>query len=133
MRNRVFCDTQALVFWALDRSRLSPAAHRAIEAAAEQGTLACADISLWEIAMLCAKGRIAAPLGQGELLQDLVTALRLEVVAINPEIAVLAQAPCFQHGDPADRLIGATARHHHAPLITSDAKLRAVSELETIW
>ena len=133
MRNRVFCDTQALVFWALDRSRLSPAARRAIDEAAEQGTLACADISLWEIAMLCAKGRIAAPLGQGELLQDLVTALRLEVVAINPEIAVLAQAPCFQHGDPADRLIGATAWHHHAPLITSDAKLRAVAELETIW
>ena len=133
MRNRVFCDTQALVFWALDRSRLSPAARRAIEEAAEQGTLACADISLWEIAMLCAKGRIAAPLGQGELLQDLVTALRLEVVAINPEIAVLAQASCFQHGDPADRLIGATAWHYHAPLITSDAKLRAVKELETIW
>ena len=133
MRNRVFCDTQALVFWALDRFRLSSAARRAIEEAAGQGTLACADISLWEIAMLCTKGRIAAPLGRGEWLQDLVTALRLEVVAINLEIAVLAQASCFQHGDPADRLIGATARHHHAPLITSDAKLRAVSELETIW
>ena len=133
MRNRVFCDTQALVFWALDRFRLSSAARRAIEEAAGQGTLACADISLWEIAMLCAKGWIAAPLGRGEWLQDLVTALRLEVVAINLEIAVLAQASCFQHGDPADRLIGATARHHHAPLITSDAKLRAVSELETIW
>ena len=36
-------------------------------------------------------------------------------------------------GDPADRLIGATALHHHAPLITSDAKLRAILELETIW
>jgi PIN domain nuclease of toxin-antitoxin system len=132
MRNRVFCDTQALVFWALDRSRLSPAALRAIKAA-EQGTLACADISLWEIAMLCAKGRIGAPLGRGELLWDIVTALRLDVVAINPEIAVLAQAPCFQHGDPADRLIGATALHYHAPLITSDAKLRVVPELETIW
>lgn len=133
MRKKVFCDTQALVFWALDRSRLSPAAQQAIEEGAEQGTLACADISLWEIDMLCAKGRITAPLGQGEWLKDIVTALRLEVVAINPEIAVLAQASFFQQGDPADRLIGATALHHHAPLITSDVKLRAVPELKTIW
>ena len=133
MRKKVFCDNQALVFWALDRSRLTLVARQAIEEGAKQGILACADISLWEIAMLCVKGRIATPLGQGELLKDIVTALRLEVVAINPEIAVLAQAASFQQGDPADRLIGATALYYQAPLITSDAKLHNIPELKIIW
>ncbi len=133
MPKKVFCDTQALVFWALDRSRLSSAARQAIDGAAKQGRLACADVSLWEIAMLCAKGRISAPLSTGELLRDIIAALRLEMVAINPEIAVLAQADFFQQGDPADRLIGAAALHYRAPLITSDAKLHTVPGLETIW
>jgi len=62
-----------------------------------------------------------------------VTALWLEVVAINPEIVVLAQASFFQQGESADRLISATALHRHAPLITSDAKLRTIPELKTIW
>jgi PIN domain nuclease of toxin-antitoxin system len=46
---------------------------------------------------------------------------------------VLSRGPLFQHGDAADRLIGATALHHGASLITADAKLRALAELNTIW
>ena len=39
----------------------------------------------------------------------------------------------FAHGDPADRLIAATARLHRAPLMTSDVKLRKLKEVATIW
>ena len=49
------------------------------------------------------------------------------------DIAVTAQSTMFTHGDPADRLIGATAIVHRAPLLTIDEKLRAVPGLETIW
>jgi PIN domain nuclease of toxin-antitoxin system len=68
-----------------------------------------------------------------EFLHYLEEGLALTVVPINREIAVLAQADLFQHGDPADRLIAATALYYRAPLITSDTKLRAIPELETIW
>jgi len=37
------------------------------------------------------------------------------------------------HGDPADRLIGATALQLGAPLITADAKLRALPDLHSVW
>ena len=35
--------------------------------------------------------------------------------------------------DPADRLIGATALQLGARLITADAKLRALPQLDTLW
>lgn len=37
------------------------------------------------------------------------------------------------HGDPADRLIVATARQHGVPLVTKDTALRAFAGVETIW
>ncbi|MEB3360555.1 MAG: PIN domain-containing protein [Synechococcaceae cyanobacterium] len=45
---------------------------------------------------------------------------------ITAEIAVLSRSCIFQHGDPADRLIAATALHGRWPLITADEKLRAL-------
>jgi len=54
----ILLDTCALVFDALAPERLSAEALRAIEEGEENGSLACCDISLWEIAMLVAKGRL---------------------------------------------------------------------------
>jgi len=52
MQRKVFCDTQALIYWALTPQRLSQNAAAALQTGLEQKALACADISLWEIAML---------------------------------------------------------------------------------
>ncbi|MEN8130091.1 MAG: PIN domain-containing protein [Pseudomonadota bacterium] len=59
--------------------------------------------------------------------------MRLEVLPITPEIAVISQSDIFPHKDPADRLIVATAIHHKAPLITADQHLRQVKGLKTLW
>ncbi|MDD5214781.1 MAG: PIN domain nuclease, partial [Methylococcales bacterium] len=48
------CDTHILLFWADAPERLSEKAAAALEI----GTLACSDITLWEIAMLYTRGRI---------------------------------------------------------------------------
>ncbi|CAN5878010.1 hypothetical protein BH23ACT12_BH23ACT12_22560 [soil metagenome] len=37
------------------------------------------------------------------------------------------------HGDPADRMIAATALHLQVPLITKDARLRNFARLATVW
>ena len=68
-----------------------------------------------------------------EYLSRLLQALRLNVLPITAEIAVLSRSPLFQHGDPADRLIAATALHGRWPLITGDEKLRALPALQCIW
>lgn len=48
----IVCDTHALVFDALAPKLLGSEAARVIEKSHRTGDLACADISLWKIAML---------------------------------------------------------------------------------
>ncbi len=45
----------------------------------------------------------------------------------------LGQTAEFSHGDPADRIIAATAIAHNAALITADAKLQKIARLNCIW
>ncbi len=130
----VVCDTHVLIFDALSPNRLSTAARQAIEAGAQQRELACSDITLWEIAMLIAKGCIDPGIVPTQFINDLVLSRYMKVLPITPEIAVLSQThSALNHGDPADRLIAATALHHRATLITGDSRLREVSVLDTLW
>ena len=126
-------DTHALIYDALAPARLSSRARKAISAAAATRELACCDISLWEIAMLIARGRLDAGMDARQFLDDLIAARRLQVLPITAEIAVLSQSDAFSHGDPAGRLIAATALLHRAPLVSSDAKLRKLKEIAAIW
>jgi PIN domain nuclease of toxin-antitoxin system len=53
---------------------------------------------------------------------------------ITPEIAALAtQFPDDYPRDPADRLIGATARAEGLTLITRDERIRRSPLLKTVW
>lgn len=50
----------------------------------------------------------------------------LRLAPLEPAIAVASsRLPGDPHGDPADRIIVATARHHGATLVTADDKLLA--------
>jgi PIN domain nuclease of toxin-antitoxin system len=129
----VVCDTHVLLFWASQPERLSHAAASILAAEQENGSLACPDIVLWEIAMLAAKQRIVIPISAADYIRDIVLALRLQVLPITPEIAAISQSDLFQNGDPADRLIAATAMHHRAPLVSGDEKLAAIPGLQIIW
>jgi PIN domain nuclease of toxin-antitoxin system len=88
-------------------------------------------ISLWEIAMLVSKGRLAIP---GPLLpwfQEALSREKIRLVPITPAIAVISGALPI-HGDPADRLIAATALDFDCPLATVDGNLLNISFLKTI-
>ena len=129
----IVLDTHAIVFDALAPRRLSPRARKAIEAAAHDRQLACSDISLWEIAVLVARGRLDPAMDARAFLDDVIAARGFQVLPITPEIAVLSQADDFAHGDPADRLIAATAQSFRTALVTSDERLRAMKSIATIW
>jgi len=129
------CDTNILLFWADEPHRLSATASAALDLELESSNLACSDISLWEIAMLYARGRVnnRAGVTSSAYIQDILTGMSMAVLPITAEIAELSQSALFTHGDPADRLIAATALAHRAPLITADEKLRATLGLRCIW
>ncbi len=129
----IVLDTHALVYDALDPARLTVRARKAIDHATENRELACSDISLWEIAMLIARERLDPGMDPRQFLDDVITLRRIEVLPITPAIAVLSQSDTFSHGDPADRLIAATAMLHKASLVTADSRLRKIREISTIW
>lgn len=127
-------DTCALVFDALDPDRLSKKATAAIAQADAAGRLACCDISLWEIAMLVAKGRLDPGTNAQDFIQLALAARKMVVLPITPEIAAKsALAEFCPHGDPADRIIAASTMIHKAKLVTSDRKLATVAGLQIIW
>jgi PIN domain nuclease of toxin-antitoxin system len=128
----ILLDTHVL-FWAVDDSKfLSRTAASEIRRARRSGGVAISAISIWELASLLARGRIQ---GYGSIEASLK--LLLEGVAILPittEIAALAtQFPSEYSRDPADRLIGATARAESLVLVTRDENIRRSPLIRTVW
>lgn len=117
-------DTNALIFDALKPAHLSPKARTLIKRAHARNDLACSDTSLWEIAMLVAKGRLDPGTSVLEFLNLALAARSITVLPITPAIAELStNFPDHVSADPADRLIAATAIRHGATLISTDTNL----------
>lgn len=129
------CDTHILLFWADQPERLTTVAKQALDEGRANGTLACAAISFWEIAMLFRKKRLVLPAQHTptSFMEDIVASLELNILPLTPAIAALAESGIIAHGDPGDRLIAATALAHQVPLLTADEKLRITPGLHCIW
>jgi PIN domain nuclease of toxin-antitoxin system len=127
-------DTHVLVWLALEPKRLSKPAARAIERASKSGGLSIASVTLFEVAQLVSRRRIALEQTFTHWMSELLSSSGVAVLDLTPTIAELATmfGPDYPK-DLADRIIGATARTHALPLITADSRLRASSLLNCIW
>ncbi len=106
-------------------SNFTKPALAAIESAARSGDLAVSAISVWELGLLIAKGRLRFTGYTGrEWIQEAISTPGLSVIPIDSDIAFEStQLSGDIHDDPADRIIVATARHLGATLLTRDRKL----------
>ena len=107
-----------------DGERLRPASVRKLDDARKSDGLVVSAISVWEIGMHAARGRIqlAVPL------RDWVErALSVPGIRLAPlDAAVAAEStllPGEPHADPADRFLIATARTHGIALATRDERI----------
>ncbi len=111
-------DTQA-VLWYLDANRrLGHEAGRRIARAVQNGEAAFSAISIWEIGMLQQKGRLGSDMNAVQWHERLL-AEGFNEISVTGVIAARASELPDMRGDPADRIIVATALEGHL-LITSD-------------
>lgn len=130
----ILLDTHVLVWLVAQPERLSKPAASAIRRARASDGLSIADVTVWEVASLCARGTLQIHGTVENTVQDLLIHSAVQVKPITPEIAALAtQFPNEYPRDPVDRLIGATARAEGLALVTRDESIRRCPLLKTIW
>jgi len=116
----VLLDTHVLRWWSSEPDRLSDDATRAVTMADE---LAVASITWFELAWLAQHERIIVAIPIRSWLEELAELVR--TVSTTPAIAATAVSlPSSFPGDPADRLIYATAIEQGWSLVTRDDRLR---------
>ena len=125
----IVLDTSALIFWTLDPDRLSQAADQAIAAA---GRRCLSSISIWEIGIKVRQNRLALPLPMAEYVEKLKTVQGVEIAPVDERIWLKNLELDWDHRDPADRTIVATAMLSSCPLVTSDRNIRSFYA-ESIW
>jgi PIN domain nuclease of toxin-antitoxin system len=116
----ILLDTHVVHWWSAEPKRVSSPARKALQKADE---LVVAAISWYELAWLARHERIVVNVPVRSWLQGLAEQLR--TIGMTTAIADTAVAlPSSFPGDPADRLIYATAIENGLKLVTKDRALR---------
>ncbi len=131
----IVLDTHALIWWVTEPKRIAAKARRAIQATETAGEKAIvSSISIWEIAMLVAAGRLELTFEVNAWVELVESLPFLSFMPVDNRIATRAvHLAQFAHKDPADRIIVATALGLGATLITADQRLRDYGAVTTLW
>ncbi|NQE35757.1 type II toxin-antitoxin system VapC family toxin [Microcoleus asticus] len=131
----VVADTHTLIWYIFELPRLSPAALTALEQAVNEGNfIYFSAITIVEISYLIERGRLAA-----EVLTRVLNAaddpnVGIMLAPLDRNIsATIQQIDRATVPDMPDRIIAATALSLSLPLVTRDAKIQALTTIQTIW
>ena len=127
-------DTHAWVWWLAQDRRLSTRAKSAIRTGLVEQDLWISLISVWEVAKKVEKKQLILDRSLGQWLDEALTPQGLGVWELTRPILVEScELPQPFHGDPADQILVATARHHGAMLVTKDQRIRRYAHVQSVW
>ncbi|MEA3548204.1 MAG: type II toxin-antitoxin system VapC family toxin [Thermodesulfobacteriota bacterium] len=121
-------DTHVLVWLDEGNLRLGKTALQSINESLATGQLGVATISFWEVAMLVEKQRLTMKTELDVWRSDLLRSGLIEI-PLRGSTAIRAGQLQLFHGDPADRMIVATAIENAATLMTADKKILSWNQL----
>lgn len=125
----VLLDTHVWIWLNLGSKELSKSIVELIDKSAREGCVYISAISIWEVATLAAKGRVSLNMPLNSWVDKALSQPGVELLPLSPDISIeSAMLPDNFHGDPADRLIVASARVEHLLLLTRDEKILKYSE-----
>ena len=127
---KLLLDTNVIIWWLLDRARISRKAADAMAHA--ENLLHASAASAFEIATKQRIGKLALTEEAVRNLPEDLAGAGIVLLPITFQQAVLAGRFAAEHRDPFDRLIAAHARAESMPLLTND---RAFAEfgVQLIW
>ena len=126
-------DTHAWIWMQQADAKLSKDSVARIESAQAERCLYGSVISVFEIALLEARGRIHLNSNIHSWLEESFADEGIQLLPLTPEIAIAStRLPGTIHGDPADRILLATARIHNLTLLTRDKHLLAYGRKEHV-
>ena len=117
----ILLDTHAALWLRAGDAKLGSLARSEIQQAWDAHEVAMSAMSFWEMAMLRAKGRISFPEDVGRWRLEQLGQGLIEI-PVDGDIGIRANALTDFHGDPADRIIVATALAGHR-LLTADERI----------
>jgi PIN domain nuclease of toxin-antitoxin system len=128
----IIIDTHIWIWLVSDPEKLSEKAVSAIE---YSKIIGICPISCWEISTKVTNGKLSLDRNIDVWIQQALARPRIKLIDMSSEIAVLAGKLGNEglHGDPADRLIVATAIHHGADLVSKDRAIRSFPKVHSIW
>ncbi len=122
----ILLDTHIFVWLAENSPKLGPKARQRIDRAMARRDLHVSAISYWELGMLVAAKRLRLARDLAEVRSTAERAGPREL-AVDGEIGIVASRLAALHGDPADRIIVATALCAGATLLTADQRLLSMT------
>ena len=128
----ILLDTHVILWSLLCPDELDKSSMRIIEKAQEKDQLFLSSITLWEIAMLKSKKRINIYEPIKEFLDSITNIDGLSIKEISASVAAESVLLNEFHGDPADRIIAATAISSGLVLLTRDKKILSWAEQGSI-
>jgi PIN domain nuclease of toxin-antitoxin system len=126
----IVVDTHAWVWWVSGSAKLSAHARKQIERSSAVGVPA---IVCWEVAMLVAHHRLELDRDVLEWIQQGLSLPKTEILPLTSGISVRATRLEGFHGDPADRIIVATAQDFGASVVSRDQRIREFKAVVTVW
>ena len=118
-------DTHVWIWWLMGQPELPVGQRVALDRLAERELPFLSAISLWEAQMLNAKGRLKLNRPFKRWLREAASPEVVRVLPLDVDVVLgLCTLPARFHGDPADRIIVATARVFGLPLLSFDTAIR---------
>ena len=106
--------------------KFSRHSYRRIERALRLDRCVVSIVSVWEIGLLVSKGRLQLRMPTRDWIGQALSLPGLSLEPLSVPAALDSSAlPGEFHGDPADRMLVATARHLQASLATADTAILA--------
>jgi PIN domain nuclease of toxin-antitoxin system len=128
----IVLDTHALLWWALDPGQLSPKARDLVAQMERRGGFA-SSISVWELGVKIQRGKLDLGIDIAEFERRVRMSAVVELLPVDSSVWLRSLALDWDHRDPADRVIVATALLHDVPVLTKDETMHAFGSVHAVW